>query len=103
MHKRFVHIVNFWLRKNLTSEERKTFEKGVQSLGAIKSLELFHLGKPASTDRSVIDRSYDYCLLCIFKNKADHDAYQTDPIHDQFRDVCSPLWDRIVIYDSEAL
>ncbi len=103
MAKRFVHIVNFWLRKDLTEEERQRFEAGVRALQTISSLAFFHLGTPASTDRPVIDRSYDYCLLCMFDSKAAHDAYQTDPVHDQFRDTCTPLWDKVVIYDSEEV
>lgn len=103
MAKRFVHIVNFWLRKDLTQEERQRFEAGVRALQAIDTLHFFHLGTPASTDRPVIDRSYDYCLLCVFNNKADHDAYQVDPVHDQFRETCAPLWDKVLIYDSEEV
>jgi hypothetical protein len=103
MDKRFVHIVNFWLRKDLSKEERQQFEAGVRSLGTISTLDFFHLGVPASTNREVIDRSYDYCLICIFKNKADHDVYQVDPVHDKFRETCSPLWDKVLIYDSEEV
>ncbi len=103
MEKRFVHVVNFWLRKDLNQDERMQFEQGVRSLGNISTVELFHLGTPADTDRPVIDRSYDYCLLCRFRNRADHDAYQEDPIHDEFRDTCSPLWEKVLIYDSEEV
>lgn len=102
MNKQFVHVVNFWLRKDLTPEERQLFETSVLALGAIDNLVLFHVGKPASTDRPVIDRSYNYNLVCVFKNKADHDAYQIDAIHDTFRDTCTPLWEKVVIYDSEG-
>jgi hypothetical protein len=103
MNTRFVHIVNFWLRKDLTPEEQRQFESSVLSLGTIKPMELFHLGSPAATDRAVIDRSYDYCLVCIFKNKEDHDAYQVHPVHDTFRETATPFWDKIVIYDSEGI
>lgn len=102
MQKRFAHVVNFWLKKDLTDAQRKTFLKGVQSLGTIETVDVFHVGYPASTDRPVIDRSYDICLICMFADKAGHDAYQEDPIHDAFRDTCTPLWDKVLIYDSES-
>jgi hypothetical protein len=101
--KRFVHVVNFWLRKDLTDAQRAQFKSGVLALEAIKTLDYFHVGTPASTDRPVIDRSYDYCLLCIFKSKEDHDLYQVDPIHDKFRETCGPLSEKLLIYDSEAV
>jgi hypothetical protein len=103
MDTRFAHIVNFWLKKDLTADQRKTFEDHVRSLGTISTVDVFHLGTPASTDRPVIDRSYDFCMICVFRSRADHDAYQVDPVHDTFRDVCSSLWDRIVIYDSDEV
>lgn len=103
MDQQFVHIVNFWLRKDLTAAQKEQFEAGVSSLGSIRPMVFFHVGRPASTDRPVIDRSYDYCLVCVFKNKADHDAYQADAVHDVFRETCTPLWEKVVIYDSVAV
>jgi Stress responsive A/B Barrel Domain len=100
MNKRFVHVVNFWLKKGLSANQVRQFEEGVHSLGNISTVRFFHLGKPASTNRPVIDSSYDYCLVCAFDNQSDHDAYQTDTIHNLFRETCSHLWDKILIYDS---
>lgn len=98
-----MHVVNFWLKQDITESDRSEFIKGVTSLEAIKELASFHVGKPAPTDRPVIDRSYDYCLVCTFENKADHDAYQIDPIHDNFRDNYAQYWDKVLIYDSVGI
>ena len=54
----FVHVVNFWLHKNLSAEDIALFEKGLSSLGTIEVVKTFSVGKPAETDRPVIDRSY---------------------------------------------
>ena len=70
----FVHVVNFYLKADLSAADIKTFEEGVKSLGAIESLVLFNVGKPASTDRPVIDKSYSYCELTVFNDEAGHDA-----------------------------
>jgi hypothetical protein len=51
----------------------------------------------------VIDRSYAVSWVLTFDDKADQDAYQVDPIHLRFVDECSPLWERVVVYDSEAI
>ncbi|MHB1920910.1 MAG: Dabb family protein [Chitinophagaceae bacterium] len=103
MAQRFVHVVNFWLKKGLTPEQVLQFERGATSLGTISTVVFAHLGQPAPTDRPVIDRSYDYCLVCVFNHQQDHDAYQVDPIHDLFRETCSSLWDRVLIYDSISI
>ena len=103
MAKSFVHVVNFWLKKGLTPDQILQFEKGASSLGTISTVNFSHLGRPAPTDRPVIDRSYDYCLVCRFNDQDGHDAYQEDPIHDRFRETCSSLWDRVLIYDSVSI
>lgn len=99
----FVHVVNFFLKPGLTPAEIKQFEEGVQSLSAIPSLQLFNVGKPADTDRPVVDRSYSYCELTVFADKAGHDLYQEHPVHLAFVENCKHLWDRVVVYDSVSI
>ena len=99
----FVHHVFFWLKPANTAEEIKKFEAGVSSLKGINSIKMAEIGKPASTNRPVIERSYSYSLLLIFETQDDHDSYQTDPVHLQFIDDCAQLWDRVLIYDSVSL
>lgn len=101
--KKFVHVVNFYLKPGLSAEDIKLFEDGVNSLGTIESLIVFNLGKPADTDRPVIDRSYSYCELTVFKDKAGHDIYQEHPVHKEFIENCQHLWERVVIFDSETV
>ena len=99
----FVHVVNFWLKKDLTDAERQQFVKGVKSLGTIESLITFNVGTPAATDRPVIDSSYDFCELTIFDDEAGHDIYQVHPLHLKFIDECKHLWEKVLIYDSETI
>jgi hypothetical protein len=99
----FVHVVNFWLKKGLSEEEIQQFEAGVLSLEKVETVKDFNVGKPASTDRPVIDRSYDYCLLTTFVDEAGHDYYQTALIHLEFIKNCAQYWDRVLIYDSESI
>ncbi len=101
--KKFVHVVNFYLKPGLNEEEIKKFEAGVSSLGTIKEVVVFNVGKPAPTNRPVIDRSYHYCLLCVFHNMADHDIYQEHPTHLRFIEACEQYWEKVIIFDSETI
>lgn len=101
--KKFVHVVNFYLKKDLSAADIKKFEDGVTTLGTIETVQVFNVGKPASTDRPVIDKSYSYCLVTVFKDKAGHDVYQEAPIHLKFIEECSSLWEKVVIFDSETI
>ncbi|MDB5260770.1 MAG: Stress responsive alpha-beta barrel domain protein [Adhaeribacter sp.] len=99
----FVHHVFFWLKSSNTPEDIKNFETNVSTLKGIKSIKMAEIGKPASTDRPVIDTTYSYSLLLLFESLADHDSYQIDPTHLQFVADSSHLWDRVQIYDSVSL
>jgi hypothetical protein len=95
----FTHCVYFWLKDDLKPAETKEFEAGLAALLTIPSVVHGTIGKPASTDRPIIDRSYSWGLVTIFKDLAGHDAYQDSPIHTPFRDVAARCCKKIQIYD----
>lgn len=99
----FVHVVLFNLKPGLSPAEITQFKTGVSTLGTIDGLLIFNVGKPADTDRPVIDKSYDYCLLTAFADKAAHDFYQEVDIHLKFIADCAPLWERVRVFDSETI
>src|SRR3954466_9265209 len=94
-----VHAVYFWLKPDLKAEEIRKFETDAKALLKIPSVVHGWVQKPASTDRPVIDRSYSYALVVVFKDMAGHDIYQDHPIHDVFR-ANSAMWTAVKIYDS---
>lgn len=96
----FVHHVYFWLKEPGNSEAVKKFENALMKLVSISSIHMFHLGKPADTRREVIESSYHYSLLVIFKDKKAHDVYQEHPIHDEFRKINDQLSAKVVVFDS---
>ncbi len=95
----FVHSVYFWLKPDITDQERTKFWSSVRSLGDIESVKHCFIGTPASTDRPIIDRSYTCALVVMFDDEAGHDVYQVHPLHDKFRE-CSSLWSKVLIYDA---
>tara|TARA_B100000035_G_scaffold99921_1_gene84796 strand:+ start:984 stop:1283 length:300 start_codon:yes stop_codon:yes gene_type:complete len=97
-----VHTVIFWLRKDLSEDQKVVFTNEVKILGEIPSVENFHLGTPAPTPkRPVIEDSYDYAITVVLKDMNAHDDYQVDPIHLEFIDKCKDMWERVVIYDAD--
>ena len=96
----FVHHVYFWLKNKESKEDLGKLIDGLKKLSAVTTIKQFHIGKAASTSREVIDGSYSVSWLLLFDNKADQDSYQTDPVHLKFVEECSPLWQRVVVYDS---
>ncbi len=96
------HCVFFWSKAELSASDAADFEAGLQTLLTIPSVVAGKVGVPASTARPVVERSYAYALMVTFKDLADHDAYQVDPIHDAFLARCSKYWGKVVVYDFVA-
>jgi len=96
----FIHHVYFWLKHPENNDNKLLLIDGLKKLSATTSIQSFHIGSAASTSRDVIDGSYDVSWMLLFANKAAQDQYQTDPIHLQFIKDCSPLWEKVIVYDS---
>ena len=96
----FIHHVYFWLKNPESADDLSQLIEGLQKLSKVSTINEFHIGKPASTRRPVIDSTYSVSWLVLFKNKQDHDSYQTDPIHLKFVEECKHLWGKIQIYDT---
>jgi hypothetical protein len=96
----FVHHVYFWLNHPENKDELAKLLNGLEALSKVGTIKMFHIGKPADTNREVIDRSYAVSWLCIFENAKAQESYQNDPIHLKFVADCSSLWSKVVVYDS---
>lgn len=96
----FIHHVYFWLKNPGNKEDLNKLIKGLEKLSKIDYIKLFHIGKPADTNRDVIDTSYSVSWLLFFKNKEEEERYQKDPIHLKFVEECKDLWQKVVVYDS---
>lgn len=96
----FLHHVYFWLKNAGSAADRDKLVEGLQTLTAIKTIRQFHIGKPAATNRGVIDTSYAVSWFVLFDNDADQASYQTDPIHLKFVEDYAHLWEKVIVYDS---
>lgn len=96
----FVHTVFFWLKNPDNADEKAQLDAGLRSIAAIDAIKTAYIGQPASTNRGVIDASYDFSLTFIFDDKAGQDAYQIHPIHLAFVAACQHLWTKVIVYDA---
>jgi hypothetical protein len=99
----FIHHVYFWFKKPISKKDKTRFEAALKKLVTIETIVEMHLGVPATTRREVVDRSYTFSLLTTFKNKDDHDIYQTHPTHLKFIEEFSDLWEKVLVYDSVSI
>jgi hypothetical protein len=100
MENKFIHHVYFWLKNPDSKEDRAKLVEGLKKLSKVRTIKSFQIGKPAGTSRDVIDGTYAISWFTLFDNGADQESYQKDPIHLKFVEECSPLWNKVVVYDS---
>ncbi len=96
----FIHHVYFWLKNPGSEEDRTKLIDGLKKLSKVNTIKKFYIGAPAATNRGVIERSYSVSWLLFFDDPTAQDSYQTDPIHLNFVEECSALWNKVVVYDS---
>ena len=103
MQNLFIHHVFFWLKEPGNELNQQQLVDGLKKLAAVTTIQSFHIGKPAATNRGVIDTTYAVSWLLTFETAADQDSYQVDPIHLKFVEECAHLWEKVVVYDTVAL
>jgi len=99
----FMHQVYFWLKNPDSEEDKEKLIEGLKRLTKVKIIRKHFIGLPSVADRGVIDSTYSVSWLLFFKSKADEASYQKDPIHLKFVEECSPLWDKVLVYDSQEI
>lgn len=96
-----VHTVYFWFTDDVSEEEHQNFYHELQKLSGITQIQESWIGVPADTEeRGVIDRSYDYSITFVFENEEAEAEYQVHPIHLEFIEANSNLWENVVVYDA---
>ena len=98
-----IHTVFFWLKEGTSPEERKIFEKGLSNLSDDPNVLEKHIGKPALTDRQVIDSSYDYGISFTFSDMVSHNLYQVGEAHLGFLGKCEHMWRKVQVFDLEDI
>lgn len=99
----FIHHVFFWLKDPASTADRDKLVEGLLELSRVKTIRRFHIGKPADTNRDVIERGYAISWLLFFDNDADQASYQGDPIHLRFVKEYAHLWSKVIVYDTVGL
>ena len=96
----FIHTVYFYAKKNISDTRLEEFMEGLETLATVPSIGQVWYGPPANTPRDVVDNNYTIAWICHFKNAADQEAYQVDPIHLKFVEDYEDVWEKVLVYDN---
>ncbi len=96
----FIHMVFFWINEDASGADVKQLMDDCKNLlGEIKTVKKVEVGKPAGTERDVVDNSYGVSLIVYFKDSAGHDHYQTAQKHLDFIERNKETWSKVQVYD----
>lgn len=96
----FLHMVFFWLKQEDGETRKRFLSELMKFIDNVDVIKTKHVGTPADTDRDVIDSTFSYSLVLSFDSKKEHDIYQEHPLHKNFINNASSLWERVLVYDS---
>jgi hypothetical protein len=98
----FSHVVIFWTDPANPKAPDDLIAGAERYLKAIPGIVFFHIGRMVSSDRPVVDRSYQVALNVVFESKRAQDDYQAHPQHIEFVEkVFKKACQRVVVYDFE--
>ncbi len=98
----FSHVVIFWTDPDNPRAGDELIEGANKFLKPIPGSLHFHVGKMASSHRSVVEQSYQVALNLIFPDKKTQDDYQVHPLHIEFVEtVFKRVCTKVVVYDFE--
>ena len=95
------HYVLFWLREDITEQEKADFTNFFEELRKVPNIKSLHYGGPANTtQRDVVDNSFTYNLLVYFDKMEHLDVYETHPIQLDAIEKYSKYWTKVAVHDS---
>lgn len=98
------HTVYFYLKEDVTPDQKGEFEDGLEKLLEIAEIHQSELGVPAATEeRDVTDHGYAYAIYTWFENMEDYNTYAEHPDHLEFIDEYSSLWADVKVYDANII
>ena len=74
--------------------------EGARSLPSIETVDQGYVGVPADTHRDVVENTYTYALILLFRDKDAHDRYQVHLDHLTFVETCARYWRKVIVHDS---
>lgn len=97
----YFHYLLFWLKDELTTEEKKNFANFFEGLKKLPYVKNLRYGGPAnSAPRSVLDNSFSYNAIMEFDSQEELDAYGKLPGHIALIQHYSQFWSKMAVHDS---
>jgi len=97
---RICHVVLCWLKDSGNAEQRRKLVDVSKSFRSIPGVRDVIVGEVVTSEREIVDSSFDVGILVTFATEADMQAYLVHPDHVRAaRETLKPLVSKVVVYD----
>ena len=94
------HVVLCWLKEPGNARHRQQIVEVSKSFRDIPGVLEVRAGQVGSSDREIVDDSFDVAILIIVLDRKRLTEYLQHPVHHKAkRDILVPLVDKLVVYD----
>jgi len=98
--KKITHVVMVWLKQPGDEEQRTAFIKASEKLNDLPGIISRHVGVVQSSDRGIVDDTFDVAVTVTMESQAALQAYLKSPKHKKIlKEEIKPLINRAVAYD----
>ena len=94
------HIVLVWLKNSGHQDDIKTVIDTTNELKEIDGILSLRVGTAISSERDIVDDSFDVGIVMTFGSIEAMKSYLVDPRHvERVDNILEPLLDKIIVYD----
>ena len=94
------HVVLCWLKEPGNAKHRNQIIEVSKSFRKITGVLEVRAGQVVSSDREIVDDSFDVAIVVIVPDQKRLAEYLAHPVHQKAKsEILLPLVDRIVVYD----
>ena len=99
-NKKITHVVMVWLKQPGNEQQRTQFIKASEQLNDLPGIISRHVGVVKTSDRAIVDDTFDVAVTVTMENEAALKAYLNHPKHKKLlKEKIKPLTNRVVAYD----
>ena len=94
------HVVLIWLKDSGNAQHRQQVIEASRSLEKIPGVIHVSTGEAISSDRKIVDDSFDVGVHMLFTDEAAMNSYTAHPDHQAIvKNEVAPLAEKIVVFD----
>lgn len=97
--KEITHVIMVWLNNTGDEKVREEFVKISETLNDLPGIVYRHVGIVSTSDRQIVDDTFDVAITVTLKDKAALKGYLEHPKHKEVLKKIKPMVNRVVAYD----